>query len=186
MNSAQSQRSSVDSIIQLEEVTIENKKNQEKKISIKTKGKKNSTFSVQKSSIFVSRINNIPNGKIFSIKFYFNNRKNTKFYKNNFRLKLFRVNSENKPGEEILNEKINFSINANHKGEIELNISQLDLVNLTELFLGLELLNQNNDLGFSIDCITAKNAFTYYKSNSTDHWIKLPNMKIRTELIVLN
>ena len=186
INPAYSQEKQEGGIIYLKEVIVEQSKKYNKKVSIKTKGKKNSTFSVQASSTFVSKIEDLPKGKISSVKFYFNNRKNTDFYRNNFRLKIFKVNSDNKPGSEILEKDIRFSVNADHKGEIELDLSELDLLNLNEIFLGLELLNQNNELGFSLDCVTVKKPTTYYKlENKDNQWFQIPNIKIRSELVIL-
>lgn len=181
-----SQQSIQDSIIYLEEVVVGQQVNRNNKIIIETKGKNNSTFSVQNESIFVSKIEKIPKGKISSIKFYFNNRKKTNYSNNDFKLRIFKVNSENKPGKEILEKDIRFTINENHKGEIELNLIKLNLLNHEQLYLGLELLNENKILGFSIDCITDKKALSFFRlKNSNDLWIKIPNIKIRTELVVL-
>ncbi|MDT0689064.1 hypothetical protein RM549_04660 [Salegentibacter sp. F188] len=180
-----SQDHNEEEVIFLEEVTVNAIRDYKDRVIIKTEGKRNATFSVAEKSIFVSRISNIPEGKISSIKFYFNRRKKTNFTENSFRLKIYHINSELQPGRIINKNDIRFLVTPDHKGEIELDLLNMDLQHLTEIYIGLELLNNNEELGFSLDCITSSDSFSFYKRANSDEWLKIPNIKIRNQLVVV-
>lgn len=166
-----------DSIIHLEEVFLSQKK--ENCTKIKTEGKKNSTFSVSNKSELVSLIDNIPNGKINSLKLFFNRRKKASFKKTSFRLKIYRV-KDKLPCKEIITSELRFNV-SKKKEYIKLDLNKLELINNNQLYIGIELLDENENITFSLDCNTNKSN-TYYKLIETDNWLKIPNISIRMEI----
>lgn len=182
INSSYSQNEILnDSVIQLEEVILYQKNDNCNKI--KTDGKKNSTFSVSNKSEFVSLISDIPNGRISSLKLFFNTRKNTSFKKTTFRLKIYGV-EDKLPFKEIITSELRFNV-SKKKEFIKLDLSKLELINNNELYIGIELLDENENFTFSIDCKTNKNkSNTYYKLTETSNWLKIPDINIRMEIEV--
>lgn len=170
-----------DSIIHLEEIILyENNKNCTK---IKTEGKKNSTFSVSNKSEIVTLISNIPTGRLNSIKLFFNKRNNMTYEKNHFRLKIYDI-KHNLPHKEIISKELRFTV-SKKKEYITLDLSPLELKNRSDIFIGVELLNQNENLSFSIDCNTnSEYSNTFYKHANSDNWLKIPNIDLRMELDV--
>lgn len=170
-----------DSLIYLDEIIIYN--NDKNCNKLLTKGKKNSTFSVSTKSEIVSLISNIPNGRINSVKFFFNNRKNIIYEQNFFRLKMYDVEN-NLPNKVIISKELRFTV-SEKKEYIILDLNPLEISNKKQLFIGIELLNESKNHSFSIDCNSNKNnSSTFYKLSDSNNWFEIPDIDIRMELNV--
>jgi len=123
----------------------------------------------------------IGNGKITSLKLFFNRRKKAEFKKTFFRLKIYETKN-NLPHNELFSTDLRFDVSTK-KEFIELDLKPLELTGDNDLFIGIELLEENQSFTFSIDCNTQKKeSNTYYKLKETENWLKIPNIDIRMKI----
>lgn len=163
--------------IQLKEVNVQ-KVNKKIKY-LKTKGTASSMTGTPIKSI-ISKLDKIPPGKLSSIKFYFNSRvaffipdTDKKDYKDvELGLLIYGVKEDGSPGELLTDKEIRFTVAANNKGSIVLDLDPLYLSSAESLYFGIELFNKQTGKDFKIMTLhNEKNGNKFYmKSWNKDDW----------------
>jgi hypothetical protein len=180
--------------IRLEEVKLLSTKRKVK--HIKTKGI-NSSLTGNTIKSMISKIDEIPSGKLSSIKFFFNSRD---FFlikdnnKNGYRdvelaLLIYEAKEDGTPGELLTDKIIRFTLHSNDYGSIELDLKPLCLNTSKTMFFGIELLNKQIGKDFKImtNCNDNNSKLLYLKTwNNEDwHFSNIPcGMKIDLGIIV--
>jgi hypothetical protein len=160
----------------LREIKVQNI---DKKVShIKTKGNTSSLSGKPIRSI-ISRIDQIPSGRLSSIKFYFNsnslffvpNQKKKDYQDVDFELLIYGIKEDGSPGEVIAEKKIRFKLKSDHKGSLELDLEPLQLNTSQSMYFGIELLKPQlgNDFRIMIKCDHNSNVL-YMKRWNNDKW----------------
>lgn len=178
----------------LEEVKIE--KISKKIKHVKTKGKTSSLSGNPIKSI-ISRIDQIPSGKLSSIKFYFNSNiiffipdSKKKDYKDvEFGLLIYEVKEDGTPGEAIIDKEIRFTLRADHEGSIELDLTPLYVETSKSMYFGIELSKQQlgNDFSIMLKCDETNPNVLFIKNWKNDNWSGMNfgdgnSCKIKTDL----
>lgn len=171
-----------DSIVYLNEIVITNTKHLRKHKKVKTKGKSNMAFAIKQNASFISLIDNLPKGEIQSIYFYSKHKKNSSNESLTFRLRVY-SSKENKPNKDLLTQETRFEINGN-KETIVLDVSKLQLSTEEQLFIGLELLEYKEGINYSISCNANTTNTSFVKIPDYQNWVSVPNMCIKTKLII--
>lgn len=164
--------------IYLKQVEIQ-KKSKGKTVNLKTQGASSSlTGEAIKSAI--CRIDSIPSGKLSSIKFYFNHSFLDLFkgeseveYKDlELGLLLFNVNEDGTPGKPISEKEIRFTVKANQRGSLELDLNSLYLNTEKSMYFGFELFTIQTGKNLRIMIETSReNSKTFYiKSWKNENW----------------
>ena len=188
--------SQIKDTIKLEEVKI---LSCNKKINhIKTKGKPASLIGKTIKSI-ISKIDEIPSGKLVSIKFFFNSSglffikdDNKAEYKDiELGLLIYEAKDDGTPGELLTDKVIRFTLHASDSGFIELNLNPLYLNTSKTMFFGIELLNKQigNDFKIMTKCNDDNLKLLYLKSWNNDDWhfSNIPcSMKIDLGILMAN
>lgn len=168
--------SQIKDTIKLEEVKVlvANKKVKHHK----TKGRLSSLTGNPIKSI-MCKIDEIPSGKLSSIKFFFNSQAlfflkddNKKDYKDvEMGLLIYEVKDDGTPGELVIDKIIRFTLRSNHYGFIELDLKPLYLNTSKTMFFGIELLNKQLGKDFKImtNC-NDKNSNLYLKTWNSKDW----------------
>lgn len=169
--------SQIKDTIRLEEVKIHstNKKVQ----LLKTKGKL-SSFSGNPIKGIISKVDEIPDGKLSSIKLFFNrspvfflkDRDRANYKDVELRLLIYDVKDDGSPGE-LLNEKtIIFTLNSQNNGFIELDLKPLYLNTSKTMYFGIELLNKQIGKDFKImtKCNNKNSNLLYLKTWNSENW----------------
>lgn len=172
-----------DSIIYLDEVII-NSNNTNNLVTIKTKGKQNTSFSMKNKGKIISLVDNMPSGKIKTLIFFFNNNKKISYKDVEFKLIIFTVDNNNMPDKELFNDDYRFLVKNSEKGKIILDLSKLNLKNYDKLFFGLELVKNSNTKDFLIDFNSVKNNNTFIKMEGMENWFKKQGSDLKTEIII--
>lgn len=173
-----------DSIIYLDEVIVNaNNTNFSNIKTILTKGKQNISFSMRNKGIIISLVENIPQGNINTLSFYFNNNKKRTYKDVEFRLIIYSVDINNMPEKEVFNDDFRFIVKNIDKGKISLDLRKLNLKNYDKLFIGLELLKNRDSQDFLIDCNSVKNNNTFIKMEGMENWLKKQGSDLKTEII---
>jgi len=168
--------------INLEEVNV---LTTNKKIKhLKTKGN-NSSLTGNLIKSIISRIDEIPQGDLTSIKFFFN-RSVLFFVKDNNKseykdvemgLLIFEAKEDGTPGELLTNKIIRFTLHSNHHGAIELDLKPLYLNTSKSMYFGIELFNKQVGTDFKI--MTNRNKenskLLYLKVGNSNDWV-YPNI----------
>jgi hypothetical protein len=158
--------------IYLEEIKVFNKP-RGKIIDIKTKGT-TSSLSGQIIKSTISRVDDLPSGKLSSIKFYFNRSLFTILegkYGVNYKdvelgLLIYDVNEDGTPSETITDKEIRFLVTSDHRGSIELDLRPLNLYAKNSLYFGFELFKEQTAIDFQIMIKSSKkNSKTFYMKN---------------------
>ena len=152
--------------------------------TILTKGKQNISFSMRNKGIIISLVENIPQGNINTLSFYFNNNKKRAYKDVEFRLIIYSVDINNMPLKEVFNDDFRFIVKNIDKGKISLDLRKLNLKNYDKLFIGLELLKNSDHQDFLIDCNSVKNNNTFIKMEGMENWLKKQGSDLKTEIII--
>lgn len=197
MNLLFSQELEKNSIVNLESITV--KTNTNKKIlTIKTHGKNSVMGFIHNTGEIVSVIQNIPSGKLISVAFYFNQIpfsffklfSNEKFIFRDmdFRLVIYEVNDKSFPGKLLISENIRFTVEANEKGKVELDIRPLNLNTQNKLYIGVQSLDKSlgESPDFRISTIISDEGKSMVKPLDSNNWGLIPNnvqlkMKLKIE-----
>lgn len=169
--------SQIKDTIQLEEVKVFFKSKKVK--HIKTKGKSSSLTGNLIKSI-ISKIDEIPPGKLASIKFFFNSSElffikddsKTEYKDVELGLLIYNTNDDGTPGELLTDKIIRFTLHSNHSGSIELDLKPLYLHTSQTMFFGIELLNKQIGKDFKImtNCNEENPKLLYLKTWKNDDW----------------
>ncbi len=128
----------------------------------------------------LNKMDDIPTGSLASVKLYFNSRvlffvendkkKDSKDV--NFGLLVYDVKEDGSPGKAITDKEIRFTVTADHKGAIELDLTPLHLNTLSSMYIGIELLQPQvgNDFTLMISCSDSKPNSLYMNSWNADAW----------------
>lgn len=169
--------SQIKDTIRLEEVKvlITNKKVKH----LKTKGRTSSLTGNPIKSL-ISKIDEIPSGKLSSIKFFFNSSVifflkdiDKEGYKDvEMGLLIYEVKDDGTPGELVTDKVIRFTLRSNHYGFIELDLKPLYLNTSKTMFFGIELLNKQSDKDFKImtNCNDKNSKLLYLKTWNSKDW----------------
>lgn len=175
--------SQIKDTIFLEQVIVENNIKIKKIKTVYTTGKKCGTFSTLFSSKIVSLIKDIPNQKLKSVVFKFNKRKSKKFKTTSFRLIIKDMNL-GIPYNNLIDEMSFFKINPDFSGKYEIDVSHLNIINLpNEIFVGLELISDDENLNFSLDCKCDDNGRILSLINNNTNWISTDKINLDIQLI---
>ncbi|MEC4005861.1 hypothetical protein OX283_014415 [Flavobacterium sp. SUN052] len=169
--------SQIKDTIRLEEVKIlsTNKKVEH----LKTKGKLSSLTGNLIKGI-ISKVDEIPDGKLSSIKFFFNS--SPLFYikdtdKADYRdvelgLLIYNVKEDGTPGELLIDKVIIFKLNSKNQKFIELDLKPLYLNSSKTMFFGIELLNKQIGKDFKImtKCNNENSNLLYMKTWKSEKW----------------
>jgi len=163
--------------IRLEEVKIftTNKKVEH----LKTKGELSSLTGNPIKGI-ISKVDEIPEGKLSSIKFFFN-RSSILFLKDSERanyknvelvLLIYDVKADGTPGELLIDKVIMFTLNSQNNDFIELDLNPLHLNTSITMFFGIELLNKQIGKDFKImtKCNNKNSNLLYLKTWNSENW----------------
>jgi hypothetical protein len=169
--------SQIKDTIRLEEVKI---LSTIKKVEhLKTKGKLSSLTGNPIKSI-ISKVDEIPDGKLSTIKLFFN-RSPIFFIKDNDKanykdvelgLLIYNVKDDGTPGELLINKVIIFTLNSKSQGFIELDLKPLYLNTSETMFFGIELLNKQIGKDFKImtKCNNKNSNLLYLKTWNSEKW----------------
>jgi len=82
--------------------------------------------------------------------------------------------------------KYRFNISKTDKGEIELDVSPLEIKVDNSFFIGIQRIDDSSDMGtdFSIDCNSRKGDTIYVSDAQNNLWYEIPNSNINIELRV--
>ena len=165
---------------------------------IKTKGKSSSITGNAIKSI-ISRIDEIPDGKLYSIKFFFNSSvfffikdDNKQEYKDvEMGLLIYKAKEDGTPGELLTDKIIRFTLHPNDSGSIDLNLRSLYLNTSKTMFFGIELLNKQigNDFKIMTNCNEENSKSLYIKTWNNADWYfsNIPcGMKINLGILLAN
>lgn len=169
--------SQIKDTIKLEEVKI---LTTNKKIKhLKTKGKPSSLIGNLIKSI-ISKIEEIPSGKLSSIKFFFNSSvlffikddNKTEYKDVELGLLIYEAKDEGTPGELLTDKVIRFTLHSNDYGFIELDLKPLYLNTSKTMFFGIELLNKQSgkDFKIMINCNSENSNLLYLKNWNSEDW----------------
>ncbi|RZJ69752.1 MAG: hypothetical protein EOO45_13335 [Flavobacterium sp.] len=170
-----------DSIIYLEEISVSRDNSKREVERIKTKGKEMAADAFQYTSTEVSLIDNIPDGYLRSIKFFFNtglgNQQQKDFqikYKDiELGLVIYEVNADGIPGQALSDNDIRFVVKRDHKGSVELNLSPLYLRSQKKLFFGLRAITEQTGRNIVLKIMNNETAYTFCKPQGSDAWRRL-------------
>ena len=164
--------------IYLKEVQIE-KKQKRKSSIVKTNGTQSSlTGELIKSAL--SRIDNIPSGKISSIKFYFNHSfgdfikgKSEVDYKDlELGLLIYSVNEDGSIGKPLMNDELRFNVAQKNRGSLQLDLTPLNLDSEQSMYFGFEIFTKQ--IGKNIRIMVEQSADNpktlFIKSWTGDKW----------------
>ena len=164
----------------------------------KTKGKPSSLTGNLIKSI-ISKIEEIPSGKLSSIKFFFNSSvlffikddNKTEYKDVDLGLLIYEAKDDGTPGELLTDKVIRFTLHSNDYGFIDLDLKPLYLNTSNTMFFGIELLNKQSGKDFKImtNCNSENSNLIYLKNwNSEDwHFSNIPcGMKMDIGIIIPN
>jgi hypothetical protein len=169
--------SQIKDTIKLEEVKV---LTTNKKIKhLKTKGKTSSLTGNPIKSI-ISKIKEIPSGKLSSIKFFFNSSvlffikdvDKTEYKNVELGLLIYDSKDDGTPGELMTDKVIRFTLHSNDYGFIELDLKPLYLNTSKTMFFGIELLNKQSGKDFKImtNYNSENSNLLYLKSWNNEDW----------------
>lgn len=169
---------SKDSVIHLKEVVVNSKKGKGKIVKVKTQGEEFSSDVLESSEEEVSLINNLPEGYLHSVRFWFNcglinlAKKALKIDYKDTRLALviYEMGKDNKPGKIISDREIVFTVKKNKRGSIELDISKLNIKSADKIFIGLARMDKKNGRDVVIKVDKNEHGISYYNPNGKDKW----------------
>jgi hypothetical protein len=90
---------------------------------------------------------------------------------------------DNMPAMNLLKHDIRFKVNG-LKEIIHIDVSHLDIKTETSLFIGLELMDYIKEIDYSIACKVNESHLSFVKIPTYNKWIKVPNMSIKTQLLI--
>ena len=173
-----SQEIKKDSVIKLNEVIIDHKKHKTKITKIKTKGDELASHPFEYNSVEVSLIKDIPVGTLQSVTFHFNvglvnmaKKALEIVYKDTpLALVIYEVNPDGTPGKAISDKQIQFTVKANFKGSMELDLASLHIPTQPHLFIGLVAMSEQKGHTVVVKIYDNPNAVTYFKKYNSDAW----------------
>jgi hypothetical protein len=146
--------------INLQEVVISNTA---KKLKIKTEALRGPCYApegMSNASEIITLVKGLRAGYLHSVAFHFNemlyaykSRPDT-FKDTDFELVFYKANEDDTPGEKISHEVMIITVKKEHKGIVKVDLSDLNLQNPENLFVGLKRVSRggsNNE--FYIDCL---------------------------------
>jgi len=158
----------------------------EKVKHIKTSGASSSLTGKDIKSI-ISKIDDLPNGNLTSIKFFFNSSvlffvkdNNISEYKDvEMGLLIYEAKEDGTPGELLTDKIIRFTLHSNHHGAIELDLRPLYINTSKSMFFGIELFNKQLGTDFKImtNRIKENSKLLYLKVGNSNDWVypNIPN-----------
>ncbi|MGC6526290.1 MAG: hypothetical protein ACON30_08445 [Flavobacteriaceae bacterium] len=172
--------------IYLDEVAVYNDSKKKYGKKYRTRGKQNSNISTSINSTFFTLIKKPPKGVIKSIKFFFNERKHLQTKDVKFDLLFVDTLDKETLRKKSTIKKYRFQISKMDKGEIELDISPLEIQIDNNFFIGIKRVDNFSDMAidFSIDCNSRKGDIIYVNDAQNNLWYEIPNSNIKIELRV--
>jgi hypothetical protein len=167
-----------DSIIHLKEVVIESKEAKAKTANIKTKGEEVASHSFTTIQTHVSLLKNIPEGNLKSVTFYFNsglinlNKKalNVDYKDTTLALVVYNVGPDGKPGTLLTENQLQFTVNKEHRGGLELDLTPLHLPTQSQLFIGIQSTDDHTAQQVILKVRENKAAESYIKNKGSNEW----------------
>lgn len=145
---------------------------------VKTKGEELAAHSFTDVTTQVSLLNDIPAGTLQSITFYFNsgliNMSKKAFaieYKDtDFTLAIYEVNPDGTPGKSLTEGEVQFTVKANHKGALLIDVSALNIPSQPQLFIGMASVNEHTTNDVVLKVRADKKAVSYVKTKGSAEW----------------
>jgi len=88
------------------------------------------------------------------------------------RLLIYKKDSTNNPGKQLVNEDLRFVVQDTESQKIELDVSDFNISTKDPFFIGLEKLdNHDKNFSFTVKAVRAKDAITLVKIISIPEWL---------------
>lgn len=183
--------------IELRQVVIKEDFSRYKDSKIKIKGNCLNPESLTNYTEIVTLADNLPQGYLESVSFYFNERHYTsynsdrkKFKDTEFEVVLYKVKPDNTPGERIMRDEKYILIMSDHTGEAEVHFLDFYIKNHTKMFIGLRRTEPGKpgERNFYIDCVCNSSGHTTYsRSQQETQWAQqanCPALKMEVNFLV--
>lgn len=183
--------------LQLRPVVIREDFSKFKDVKIKIKSNCLNPESLTTYSEIVTLADNLPQGYLESVSFYFNeqhystyNSDRKKFEDSEFEVVLYAVNTDGTPGERIMRDEKYILIMKDHSGKAEVHFLEFSIKNHRKMFIGLRRTQpgNTNKRSFYVDCVcNAQNHLSYTRSQQEPNWAKpinCPALKMEVNFLV--
>lgn len=183
--------------IELRQVVIKEDFSRFKDSKVKIKGNCLNPESLNTYTEIVTLADNLPQGYLESVSFYFNERHyssyNTdrrKFKDTEFEVVLYNVNPDNTPGEKLMQDEKYILIMNDHTGEAEVHFLEFNIKNRQKMFIGLRRTapGKAGERDFYVDCICSNAGYnTYSRSEQQPQWSRqnnCPALKMEINFLV--
>ena len=165
----------------LQEVIVQ-KRQAKKDIVVKTSGNK-VTWAGKTIRGMISKIDNLPEGQLKSIAFDFNSGminlfkagSGVEYREAKFKLLIYKANEDKSIGEPLSDQFIFFTIKANHRGAINLDLTPLNVDSAQTMYFGIELTDKQVGNDFVFSCYINPIAKTYLKFWGSESLVELPD-----------
>jgi hypothetical protein len=167
-----------DSIVYLKEVVVSKSTNQPT-AAVKTNGTGNESVGIYEKVKYVSLLKNIPISEITSISLFLNLKGFKKGTKFELELLILDKDSDDKPGNSVINKNIRFKIKGNKKQKIDLDLSELSIQSKSELFIGFETINLPKGGTLVLQMKKNKDGISFAKQEDGDWFVpKRQNLEL--------
>jgi len=183
--------------IELRQVEIREDFSRFKDSKIKIKGNCLNPESLNTYTEIVTLADNLPQGYLESVTFFFNERHYSsynydrkKFKDTEFEVVLYKVNPDNTPGERIMRDEKYILIMSDHSGEAKVHFIDFNIKNQPKMFIGLRRTEPGNtgEINFYVDCVCTGNGhLSYSRSQQEPQWStrsNCPALKMEVNFLV--
>jgi hypothetical protein len=171
--------------IELKQIVIREDFRRFEDSKVKIKGNCLSPESLNTYTEVVTLADNLPQGYLESVTFFFNERHYTSynsdrknFKDTEFEVVLYKVNPDNTPGERIMRDEKYILVMNDHTGEAEVHFLEFNIKNQQKMFIGLRRTEPGraNERNFYVDCICNNSGnVTYSRSEQQPQWARQAN-----------
>jgi hypothetical protein len=156
--------------LQMREVVIKEDFSKFRDAKVKIRGECMNPESLITYTEIVTLVENLPQGYLESISFFFNQRHymsytsdSKKFEDTEFEVVLYNVNDDNTPGERIMRDEKYIKVMKDHTGKAEVHFLEFNIKNQKKMFVGLRRTSSGNrpKREFYIDCVCNSQNYLY-------------------------
>jgi hypothetical protein len=167
--------------LHLEEIVIGSDRSKIKVRTEKLRGPCYAAENMADASEIVTLVEGLKPGYINSVSFHFNEMyfsnkvKPDTFRDTDFELVIYRVNTDNTPGEKLIDDVMIVTVKKEHKGSITLYLAGLDIQSPGKIFIGLKRLGKKTTQNeFFIDCLCNGHDkyITMIRKGVSESWIR--------------
>jgi hypothetical protein len=87
-----------------------------------------------------------------------------------FTLAIYEVKPDGTPGRPLTEGEVNFTVKANHKGALLIDVSALNIPSQPQLFIGMALVNEHTTNDVVLKVRADKKAVSYVKAGENAEW----------------